>query len=311
MFIRRSSRFEGVASWFDHVFQLITETFDEYSKDRGEMVAAALAFYTLLSIAPLIIIAVAIAGAVLGKGAAESQMLQLLHENMSPSAAQAVHGWALQAAASGGAASLVGFCFVLFAASRLTTQLRTALNQVWNVDESHARGFRDSVRSELRRRLVAFLLVLGSGPVLIIVVASRALLAGLSHILFADTPFVARLAQLTQLGFSFVLVALMCAVVFKVVPDTRIGWRAVAWGAVITSLLFNVGNWFMGLYLARATIAQTYGAAASAVVVLLWLYFSAQLFVFGAEFTQVYAAHFGRGISPSPQHGWAPARSRS
>jgi membrane protein len=103
--------------------------------------------------------------------------------------------------------------------------------------------------------------------------------------------------QLSQIAFSLVLVAGLSAVVFKVVPDTRVGWRAVTRGGVVTSLLFNVGNLVVGLYLGRAGVTQTYGAAGAVVVVLLWLYFSAQMFLFGAEFTQVYARHHGRGLN--------------
>jgi membrane protein len=108
--------------------------------------------------------------------------------------------------------------------------------------------------------------------------------------------------QLSQVAFSLALVAGMSAVVFKVVPDTRIGWPAVLRGGILTSALFNGGNFLVGLYLGHATVSQTYGAAGSAVVVLLWLYFSAQMFLFGAEFTQVYARHYGRGLNTRERH---------
>jgi membrane protein len=120
----------------------------------------------------------------------------------------------------------------------------------------------------------------------------------LNDVLFATAPGAATLIGAAQLAFSVVLVASISALVFRVVPDTRIGWRAVVPGALLTSVLFNAGNWVVGLYLGRATVAQTYGAAGSAVVVLLWLYFSAQMFLLGAEFTQVYATHYGRGLKP-------------
>jgi membrane protein len=282
-------------------YGLIEETFDEFSKDRGELVAAALAFYTLLSMAPLIIIAVAIAGTVLGRGTAENEALRLLAETMGTQAADTVRGWVEEASATGGAASFIGFALLLYTASRLTAQLRTALNQVWNVDQALAEGFQASVRGYLRRRLFAFVLVLAAGPLLLVVFASRALLSGLYHLVFPQAPLAGSLVQFAQLTFSFVLVALISAVVFKYVPDTRVGWHAVRWGAVLTSLLFNVGNWLVGLYLGHTAIAQTYGAAGSVVVVLLWLYFSAQMFLAGAEFTQVYAAHFGRGLTPGEQ----------
>lgn len=283
--------------WLRQAVALLRETVDEYGKDRGDMVAAALAYYTLMSIAPFIIIAVAIAGAILGRGRAEHEVSRVLSDTMGAKAASTVHEWVEQASASGAAASVVGFCLVLYTASRLTEQLRVALNQVWNIDPSQSEGFKASIRDYLRRRLFAFALVVASGPLLMAVFASRATLTGLYDVLFAESPFAGAFVQLAQVVFSLLLVALMSAVVFKFVPDTHIGWRAVMWGALLTSVLFNVGNWLVGLYLARATVTQAYGAAGSAIVVLLWLYFSSQLFVLGAEFTQVYATHFGRKLN--------------
>jgi membrane protein len=277
---------------------LVSETLDEYGKDRGDMVSAALAYYTLMSIAPFIIIAVAIAGAILGRGRAEHEVLRVLSDTMGPKVASTVHEWVEQASASGAAASAIGFVLVLYTASRLTGQLRVALNQVWNVDPFQAEGFKASIRDYVRRRLFAFVLVVASGPLLLAVFASRAALTGLYDVLFAESPFAGAIVQLAQVLFSFLLVALISAVVFKLIPDTHVGWRSVIWGGLLTSLLFNLGNWLVGLYLARATVAQAYGAAGSAIVVLLWLYFSSQLFVLGAEFTQVYAAHYGRNLNP-------------
>jgi membrane protein len=281
------------------LYEILDETWDEYSADRAEMVAAGLAFFTLLSLAPLIIIAVAIAGAVLGHSTALEQALLTVHDAMGADAAQTVRSWVQQASDSGAAASVVGFVLVLYTASRLGEQLRVALNQVWNVDERQAEGFKASVTGYLRRRLFAFLLVLTSGPLLLVVFASRAGLWLLTGAVFPDSPWTAPLMELIQVVFSLVSVAAASAVVFKVVPDTRVGWRAVMVGAVVTSLLFNIGNWLVSLYLAHAAVARTYGAAGSAIVVLIWLYFSAQMFLFGAELTQVYARHFGRGLSPA------------
>lgn len=303
------ARFGSLAGRLRNTYGLIEETAGEYSKDRGDLVAAALAFYTMLSMAPLIIIAVAIAGLVLGRDAAQHEVLRLLTQAMGAKAAQTVNGWVQQASASGGVASLVGFLLLLYTASRLASQLRVALNQVWNVDVYQAEGFKASATDFVKRRLFAFLLVLAAGPLLLAVVASHALISALYTALFASSALTGTLVQLGQLGFSLLLVALISGVVFKLVPDTHVGWRAVVRGAAITSVLFNAGNWLFGLYLAHATVAQTYGAAASAVVVLLWLYFSAQVFVAGAEFTQVYAAHFGRGLSSKEERQQSEANA--
>lgn len=251
-------------SWGKEAYQLGNETLDEYAKDRGEMVAAGLAFFTLLSMAPLIIIAVAIAGQVLGRGTAESAVQRLVRDTMGNSAADTVGGWVQEASESGAIASIIGFALMLFTASRLGAQLRVGLNQVWNVDETLAESFKETVHDYVKRRLFAFLLVLASGPILLVVFASRALLTGLRDVVFAETPIAGLAVQLSQLAFSLVLVAVMSAVVFKVVPDTRIGWKAVTRGAILTSVLFNLGNWLVGLYLGRAPLrprAQPRGRA--------------------------------------------------
>jgi membrane protein len=292
-------------------YALIDETLDEYAKDRADLAAAGLAFYTLLSMAPLILIAVALAGFVLGSGNAQVEAVRLVRQSMGESAAQTVLDWVRQASESGGVASVVGFVLVLYTASRLGEQLRVALNQVWNVDEQLVQGFKATVGNYLKRRLFAFVLVLASGPALLLVFASRAMLTGLYDVFFRSAPGAGVLVQLSQVVFSLLTVAAISAVVFRFVPDTRIGWRAVSRGALLTSVLFNVGNWLVGLYLGRAAIGAAYGAAGSAVVVLMWLYFSAQMFLFGAEFTQVYSRHFGRGLSPAEAAELSAAKRKS
>ena len=277
---------------------LVRETAREFSKDHGERLAAALAFYTLLSIAPLAIVAVVIAGLFLGEGAARQEMSRALTDTMGTDAAATVSVWVDEARASGAVAGVIGFALLLFGASRLAAQLREALNQVWNVDVAEQEGLRQNVRDYVKRRLFAFAMVLASGPVLLAIFASR---AGLEAVGGWVGPIVPAAFGVLQALLSLVLVFLLTAVVFKVVPDTRIGWRSTWIGAALTSVLFNVGNYLIGIYLGRAGLTQTYGAAASVVVVLLWLYFSAQLFLLGAEFTQVYCARFGRGLSLKEQ----------
>lgn len=274
-------------------YRLFDETLDEFTKDRAELAAGGLAFFTLLSMAPLIVIAVAVAGAVLGHGAAGEAALSLVRDTMGPVAAGTVGDWVQQASASGGVASVIGFAFVLYAASRLTMQLRVAMNQVWNVERRVVPTLKQSVGASVKRRLFAFLLVLASGPLLLGVFVSRAVLTGLHEKVLAWLPLSSSLVQLSQFGFSLLIVAAISALVFKVVPDAEVPWRAVLTGATVTSLLFNAGNWLVGLYLGRASATHAYGAAGSLMVVLLWLYFSAQMFLFGAEFTQVCARRWG------------------
>lgn len=278
-------------------WKLANETLDEYSKDRGDLVAAALAFYTLLSLAPLIIVAVAIASFVLGKGAARFEVQQLLQQTMGGGAAAAVDGWVAEASRAGAAASIIGAVLTLFAASRFTAQLRSALNHVWNVDVRMTQGFKSAVRDYVSKRAFAFAMVLAAGPLLLAVFVSRALLTGLGGALFAGSTVTAIVVQVLQLLSSLIVVAVATAVAFRVVPDVRVSWGAIIRGALLTSVLFNIGNLLVGLYLGKANVGAAYGAAGSVIVVLLWLQFSAQMFLYGAEFTQVYARHHGAAIN--------------
>jgi membrane protein len=267
-------------------WEITNQTLDGFTRDRGDLLAAALAYHTLLSIAPLIIIAVAIAGMVLGEGAARHEVGQLMAEAMGPAAASAVEDWVDQAAAGGGIASAVGLGLVLIGASRLGGQLRNALNQIWNVEVDSPRGFRLALVDYVRRRAFSFVVVIASGPVLLVVFVSRALLSGFYRYLFADSPWAGVGVVALQLSFSVVAVACISAGVFRFVPDLRVSARAACWGGLLTSLLFNAGNLLVGLYLGRASVSAAYGAAGSAVVLLLWLQFSAYMFLLGAEFTQ-------------------------
>lgn len=292
-------------------WELISETMEQFSRDRVDLAAAGLAFFTLLSLAPLIIIAVAVAGFFLGERAAQREVDRLLADTMGSTAAEAVGDWVRQAADARGVASLIGTGLLLFTASRLANQLRESLNHVWNVDVAQAEGFKSSVKAYVARRLYALAVVLAAGPLLLFVFLSRAVLTALQSLFDGLPLWDGAGLQLIQFVFSLLVVAMTTALVFRYVPDTRIGWRAVWVGAGVTSLLFNLGNVLIGLYLGKATVAEAYGAAGSAVVVLLWLYYSAQMFLLGAEFTQVYARHYGSGLTPDEREELRRARAQA
>lgn len=278
-------------------YQLVSDAIDGYSKDRADLAAAALAFFTLLSLAPLIIIAVAVAGFVLGEQAARAEVQHLLAQTMGRVPADTVAEWVRQASEGGAVASVVGGGLTVLLASRLTMQLRQSLNQVWNVDVELQETFKASVGVYLRGRASSLLLVLATGPLLLLVFLSRTVVTALPSALFDDTWLKAGIVDAAQLSFSFVLVAAVSAMIFRWVPDTKIGWRPCLGGGVLTSILFNLGSYLVGLYLGRASVGKAYGLAGSLVVVLLWLYYSAQIFLFCAELTQVYTERHGRGLN--------------
>ena len=280
------------------LWELLQQAVEGFSRHRGDLLAAALAFYAMLSIAPLIVVAVGIAGIVLGEGTAQREMARTLRDALGPSGAATVNDWVRQASGGGELASAVGIGLTVLAASRFGEQLRSALNQCWNIDVYLAQGFRSSVKDYLRRRVYAFLLALASGPLLLVVVLSRALLTGFHERLFRFQLWQGLEVHLLQLLVSWFSVGLACALVFRYVPDTRVAWKNALVGAAMTSLAFNAGNSLVGLYLGRASVTAAYGAAGSLVVVLLWLYFSAQFLLLGAEFTRAYAQRFGAALSP-------------
>jgi membrane protein len=289
----------GLARRLGTVWQLINLSLEEFSKGRADLLAAALAFHALLSMAPLIILAVAIAGLVLGEAAAQAEVTRLLADTLGQKSAATVNQWVTEASESGEVASAVSILLTLFAASRLGETLRNALNQIDQVDVFMAAGFRSTVEDYLRRRVFAFGVVAASGPLLLVVVLSRTLLTGFHTRLFASSPWQGAMVQGAQLFISLSTVALTSGLVFRYVPDTRVSWRNAWVGGMLTSFLFNAGNVLVSWYLAQASVAAAYGAAGSLVVVLLWLYFSAQIFLLGAAFTRVYSLRYGSALSES------------
>jgi membrane protein len=278
-------------------WHLLNQSLEEFSRARADLLAAALAFHALLSMAPLIILAVAIAGLVLGQAAAHAEVTRLLRDTLGKDGAQTVNQWVSEASESGKLASAVGILLTLFAASRLGETLRSSLNQIDHIDVFMAAGFRSTITDYVRRRIFAFAVVAASGPLLLVVVLSRTLLIGFHNRLFASTPWQGVMVQGAQLLLSLSTVAFTTALVLRYVPDTRISWRNAWVGGVLTSILFNIGNTLVGWYLARASVAAAYGAAGSLVVVLLWLYFSAQMFLLGAAFTRVYSQRYGSALT--------------
>jgi membrane protein len=273
-------------------YQLARLTLREFARHRGQLLAAALAFHTLLALAPLVIVAVAIAGMVLGRGAAHAEMTRVLHETMGEAGASVIDAWVVDASSRGELASAIGVGLMLLAASKLGTRLREALNQVWDID---ADALVPGLRTLLRRRVVAFSLAIAAGPVLLVVVSSRALLSSLHGVWFGSAQTLGIVIELLQIALSLATVAGTFAMVFRYVPDASVSWKSAWRGGVVASLLLNAGNALLGLYLARAGTAAPYGAAGSVLVLLLWLHFSARVFLIAAEFTQIQAKRHGHG----------------
>jgi membrane protein len=274
---------------------LLTETFCEWYEDRAARLGAALAYYTVFALAPSLILIIALAGLFLGKEAAEGQIVREVQELVGRRAAEAIQAAIANARTEGGLiATGLGVVTLLFGLWGVFGELQDALNTIWRVTPRPGRGVLDVIR----QRFWSFAMVVGIGFLLLVSLAVSAALAVLGKFFFWLLPTPAYLIEGINAVFSWFVITLLFAVIYKLLPDVTIPWSNVWIGAGVTALLFTIGKSVIGLYLGRSTAASTYGAAGSLVVVLIWIYYSAQVLFFGAEFTKVYSRHAGRRIMP-------------
>ncbi|MBD2312120.1 YihY/virulence factor BrkB family protein [Desertifilum sp. FACHB-1129] len=286
------------------IWNLLKETFAQWQEDKIPLLAAALAYYTVFSLAPLLIIAIAIAGFVLGQDTVQTQLVEQLQDLIGREGAQAIRTMIDNAyePTSNLIAAIIGAITLLFGATTVFAQLKEALNIIWKVTPQPGRP----VRGFVKARLLSFTLVLGLGFLLLVSLLASAILAGISRWLeglLTTPPWV---WQLIDLGLSFSVITLLFALIYKLLPDAKIAWTDVGVGAAITSVLFTIGKFLIGLYLGNSGIASAYGAAGSFVVILIWIFYSAQLLLTGAEFTQVWANRYGSRIRPRRSLAIAP-----
>ena len=278
-------------------FGLIKESFKEWRKDGALDLGAALAYYTIFSLAPLLLIVIGVAGLVWGREAVQGQLVAQLQGLVGPQGGQAIQTIVANAGKHGNGvlATIVGVVTILFGATGVFVQLQNALNRVWSVEAKPGKG----LWSFIRTRLISFGMVLGIGFLLLVSLVLSAAVAALNTWAIGMMPGVEVLVQILTFLVSFALTTLLIAMIYKVLPDVEIAWRDVWIGAATTALLFTVGKFLIGLYLAKSSVASTYGAAGSLVILLLWIYYSSQILFLGAEFTEVYASRYGSRIRPS------------
>jgi membrane protein len=255
---------------------------------------AALAFYTLLSLTPLLLVVVSIAGLVFGREAAQTQIVWQVQDMVGRTGAQAVQSLLDGAhhTTHGVLATTLGLLTLLFGASGVMIELRDALNTIWDVPPSPSSGI-SSVLQMLRERLFSFALVIATGFLLLVSLAINACVALIGGYAAQFLPAPEGLLQSVNALLSFAVVTSLFAAIYRVVPETRIEWRDVVMGAAVTSLLFTVGKFLIGFYLGKAAFASTYGAASSVVMLIVWIYYSGQIFFLGAEFTKSFAHRYG------------------
>ena len=251
-----------------------------------------MAYYTVFSLAPLLFIAIAMAGLVFGEQAARGGIVDELATTIGRPAAQAIENVLRQAHNPDGntLASLLGLVVLLFGASGVFVELEDALNTIWKVPTAKSA----TVWAFLRNRFLSFALVLGTGFLLLVSLIISTILAALDQQLTPPrVPGSVWFWRLVTVLISYLFIALLFGLIYKLVPNTRVRWRDVWIGAAGTALLFTVGKYLLGLYLVQTGIASTFGAAGSLVIILLWVYYSAQILLLGAEFTHRYALRLG------------------
>jgi membrane protein len=279
------------------IIELLKATFSDWQEDKASRLAAALAYYAAISLAPLVIILVAIAGFAFGSEAARGEIVAQLSGLIGSQSAHVIEE-IIEGAdkpVSGLVATVVGVVTLLAGASGVFGALQDGLNTIWEVTPKPGRG----VAGVIKDRFLSLTMVLGVGFLMLVSLMVSAALAAFSKYLGGSLSLPS--VPLTILNFliSFGVITLLFALIYKVLPDVEIAFSDVWVGAAITSLLFTIGKSLIGLYLGRSSVGTAYGAAGSLVVILIWVYYSAQVLFLGAEFTQAYANRYGSRIKPS------------
>jgi len=277
------------------VYLLFKKACLAWADDNAPSRGAALAFYTVFSLAPVLIIAISVAGLAFGQKAAEGEFLRQLQGLVGKTGARAIQA-IIQSAdrpALGIVASAIGIGTLLAGASGAFVELQDALNKIWKVPQT-SKGIWLSV---IRGRFLSFALVLGLGFLLLISLVVSAALGAVGNLIGPLIPWPVIFWEALNYLFSLGVIALLLAMIFRLLPDADVAWRDVWMGAAVASLLLTTGKALIGAYLARSTVASAYGAASTLIIVLTWVYYSAQIVLFGAELTHVYSRQRGSRLA--------------
>lgn len=276
--------------------QLLKQTFGAWKSDNVGVLAAALAYYAVFSLAPMLIIVIAVL-TFFGRGDGQVAIMEQVQSVAGQDAAQLVRTMIENRQATGGnvMATVLGLGLVLIGATGVVAQLQNALNLIWNVKLDPERS---GLRHTVRMRFKSLLLILGAGLMLLVALVGTAVLRFAAAAAQERLPQIGSLVSVIDPLILIVVSGLAFALVFKYLPNVRIPWHTVVVGGSVTAVLFVIGNWLLSLYLSRGAVAGAYGAAGALVAVLLWVYVSAQILLLGAEFTKVYARRRGDRIVP-------------
>lgn len=278
-------------------WKLLKDTFGAWSKDKVPRHGAALAYYTVLSLVPLLVVIIAMIGLIFGREAAQGYILEQIGSLVGPQSAAAIKEMIQRASqpSTGVLATIVASVTLLAGASGVFAQLQDSLNSLWGVEPKEGRGLWGVIRD----RFLSVATLLGTGFLLLVSLVLSAAIAAFGKWFGGWLPAPEFVLQMLEVVISLAVITGLFALMFKALPDAHIAWRDVWVGAALTALLFTIGKFAIGFYLGKSDVGSAYGAAGSLVILLVWVYYSAQILLFGAEFTQVFANTLGSRIVPS------------
>jgi membrane protein len=282
---------------FKRIWEFIVAVFDKWITDKAPKLGASLAFYTMFSLAPLLVIVISIAGFIFGPDAARGELVGQIEGLIGKEGAQVVQT-ALKNTddtESGIVAIVIGFFTLVIGSTVVFAELQESLNMIWRVKPKPERNM---IKGLIKDRIQSFALVLTTGFLLLVSLIISALLSALSNFIERYVEIPVTVLDIINLVISLGVVYLLFAMIYRILPDVHIRWKDVWVGAFVTALLFVLGKYLIGLYLGTSTLGSTYGAAGSLVILLLWIYYSAQILFLGAEFTFIYATKLGPGYRP-------------
>lgn len=273
------------------MIDLIKQTYREWRIDRPSILSASLTFYMLFTLAPLLIIVIAIAGFFFGEQAIRGELVAYIQDLVGSQVATSIEFIIENAklADKGTLFTAISIFIFLFGATRVFSSLKIALNDVWDVKHQPFKKIRKIIKS----KIVSLLFIFGFGFLLVLALILSGTMATIGVYLVRFLPVNLVILKIINIGISFLLITFVIGMIYKFIPEVKIAWNDVWIGALVTAFLFMIGNWIIGLYMRNITPESVYGAAGSIIIILLWLYYSAQIFLFGAEFTKVYAYKYG------------------
>ncbi len=291
------------------IITMIKETFEDWTEDKASRLGAALAYYTIFSIGPILVVVMAIAGLAFGGQAAQGKITDTLQGVLGKDSAALIQGM-IQSAnkpAAGIIATIIGLATLLLGAIGLFNQLKDALNTIWEVEKKSGGG----IGAAIKNNVLSFGMLLVVGFLLLVSLVVNAALSALGPFLSNNLPGGALLWNIVNYVITLAVVSLMFAAIFKFLPDVEFAWKDALIGGVVTAVLFILGQIALGIYLSLGTVGSAFGAAASLVIILVWIYYSAQILFLGAEFTQVYANKYGSGVEPKPNARFLTEEARA